>query len=206
MLRAWKSSVFCFGFCRNGRRIRREGPNHGSQLASAQATSANGWEPHAESNAGRPGAAPRGTLSVFVRFSQNGGLTVPAHEGSGRMSCEARLTGLRGTRIDQRRPTRNLGQFTHDLPRTVDSHRFVIRQFVVPADLDLSCQHDREPVGNLTGPRQNLAGAKRAQPAKTAHPLDVGGFEDRKYLNAPWLDDRFWGHRPDLLSSRQAVV
>jgi hypothetical protein len=78
-----------------------------------------------------------------------------------------------------------LGQFTHELPRAVDSHRFVIRQFVVPANLDLSCQNDREPVGNLTGPRQNLTGAKRAQPAETTHPLDVSRFEDRKYLIAP---------------------
>ena len=71
-------------------------PTMEASLASAQATSANGWEPHAESNAGRPGAVPRGTLSMFVRFNQNGGLTVPAHEGSGRMSCGAPIaTGIR---------------------------------------------------------------------------------------------------------------
>src|SRR5260221_3092309 len=98
---------------------------------------------------------------------------------------DQRLAGLQGTRIDQRWPTGKLGQFTHELPRAVDTHRFVIREFVVPANLDLSCQNDRESVGNLTGPRQNLAGAKRAQPAETTHPLDFSGFEDRKYLIAP---------------------
>ena len=98
---------------------------------------------------------------------------------------DQRLAGLRGARIDQGRPTRKLRQFTYELPRAVDSHRFVIRQFVVPANLDLSCQNDREPVGNVTGPRQNLAGAKGAQPAETTRPLDVSRFEDRKYLIAP---------------------
>ena len=46
-------------------------------------------------------------------------------------------------------------------------------------------ENDREAVGNLTGPRQNLAGAKRARPGETAHPFDVSRFEDRKYLIAP---------------------
>src|SRR5260370_871182 len=79
----------------------------------------------------------------------------------------------------------NLGQLPHDRPGAVDSDRFVIRQFVVPVNFDPSCQNDREPAANLTGPRQDLAGAKRAQPAETTHPLDVSGFEDRKYLIAP---------------------
>ena len=66
-----------------------------ASLASAQATSANGWEPHAKS-AGRPGAVPRGTLSMFVRFKPKRGVTVPAHEGSGRMSCRVPIaTGIR---------------------------------------------------------------------------------------------------------------
>jgi len=58
----------------------------------------------------------------------------------------------------------------------------VIRQFVVPANFDPSCQNDRDPVANLTGPRQDLIGAKGAQPGETTHPLDVSRFEDRKYL------------------------
>jgi len=29
------------------------------------------------------------------------------------------------------------------------------------------------PVANLTGPRQDLIGAKGAQPGETTHPLDV---------------------------------
>jgi hypothetical protein len=51
---------------------------------------------HAVRNATAAAAFLRGTLSMFVRFNQNGGLPVPAHEGSGRMSCRAPIaTGIR---------------------------------------------------------------------------------------------------------------
>jgi len=49
------------------------GIHHHRFNLSVKRSSANGWEPHAKSNAGRPGAVPRGTLSMFVRFNQNGG-------------------------------------------------------------------------------------------------------------------------------------
>jgi len=61
----------------------------------------------------------------------------------------------------------------------------VIRQFVVPANLDLSCQNDREPVGNLTGLARTSPARNERNLAETTHPLDFSGFEDRKYLIAP---------------------
>src|SRR6266446_5145716 len=96
MPRAWKSPVFVLDSAETDGASGRKVPTMEASLASAQATSANGWEPHAKSNAGRPGAVPRGTLSMFVRFKPKRGVIVPAHEGSGRVSCRVPIaTGIR---------------------------------------------------------------------------------------------------------------
>jgi len=88
---------------------------------------------------------------------------------------DQRLAGLQGTRIDQRRPTVSWASSPVNCPGPWIAIGFVIRQFVVPANLDLSCQNDREPVGNLTGPRQNLAGANERNLPKRRIRLDFSG-------------------------------
>jgi hypothetical protein len=87
--------------------------------------------------------------------------------------------------VHQRRPARELRQFTHEMR----DDRGGAARLVTPSDVDVSSQDDAEAQTNLTDGRERFAHPVRADLAKAPYPLDLGRLQNRKHLLPSCLDD-----------------
>ena len=100
--------------------------------------------------------------------------------------------GLHGTSrvgVDQRRPSHQLRQFTHERAGMVGNDQLTASGVMVPCHVDGAGKNDAQAVACLADPDQGVAWAEGAGHAKVAHPLDLQRLEDGKHLVASCLGD-----------------